>query len=170
MTCLGKIIGGGLPIGAVAGRSEIMRQLAPEGPVYQAGTLSGNPLALAAGLATLKTAAAERPYAALALKAETMARGLSPRNEEVAAWHTVSHGGLFTIFFTPGPVRNLADARTCSTEAYARFFHGMLGKGFYLPPSQFETCFVSAAHSEADVRSFLEAARALLDGSAAAPR
>ncbi len=167
LTCLGKIVGGGLPIGAVGGRAGIMDRLAPLGDVYQAGTLSGNPVAVAAGLATLRTLLAEDPYARMAALGETLARGFdeAARRRGVAA-HCAQLGGLFTVFFGEGPVRNLADARRCDAAAYARFFRRMLDAGIYLPPSAFETCFLSAAHTPADIARFLAAAaRALASSS-----
>ena len=160
LVCLGKIIGGGLPIGAVGGRRDIMRQLAPLGPVYQAGTLSGNPVAVAAGQATLDLLVREQPYLRMAALGERLATGL--RNAAAiagVALHVPRLGGVFTPFFTAKAVRNLADAKLCDTEAFAAFFHGMLRRGFYLPPSQFEVAFVSAAHTDADIRRFVAAAR-----------
>ncbi len=159
LTCLGKIIGGGMPIGAVGGRADVMKQLAPEGTVYQAGTLSGNPVAVAAGLATLTMLARENPYPALErlgrLLQEGIARCLVPG---VLSAHCVRRGGVFTLFFGDPPLRILADVKRCDTRAYASFFHGMLQRGIYLPSSQFEVCFLSAAHTEADVDRFLSAA------------
>lgn len=128
LTCMGKIIGGGLPVGAVGGRRDIMDLLAPLGPVYQAGTLSGNPLAMAAGIATLKELKKTRPYSTLKRRTEKLVAGLPARVSQM--------GSLFTIFFD--------DARK-----YPRFFHALLEEGVYFPPSQFEVCFVSAAHSDA---------------------
>ena len=127
LTCLGKIIGGGLPVGAVGGRVDLMDLLAPLGPVYQAGTLSGNPLAMAAGLATLKELKKTRPYPALKKRTEKLVAGLPARVSQM--------GSLFTIFFD-------------DPRRYAGFFHALLEEGVYFPPSQFEACFVSTAHSE----------------------
>ncbi len=158
LTCLGKIIGGGMPIGAVGGRAEIMECLAPLGPVYQAGTLSGNPIAVAAGLSTLRTVIETNPYPAV--------EGLGKSLEEGIARHAMSRnvplrcvrlGGMFTIFFSTQPVRHRAEAKRCDTRAYACFFHEMLERGFYLPPSQFEVCFISAAHTEEDIQRFVRA-------------
>lgn len=128
LTCLGKIIGGGLPVGAVGGRRDIMDLLAPLGPVYQAGTLSGNPLAMAAGLATLKELKRTRPYSILKRRTEKLVAGLPARVSQM--------GSLFTIFFD-------------DERKYPKFFHALLEEGVYFPPSQFEVCFVSAAHGDA---------------------
>lgn len=163
LTCLGKIIGGGLPIGAVGGRREIMQCLAPCGDVYQAGTLSGNPVAVAAGLATLRRIASTPPYERIAQLADRLVCGV--RNAAAATGRSVcinAVGGMFTLFFQDGPVRNLPEAKQSDTEAHARFFHGMLERGFYLPPSQFEVTFVSAAHTETDIDAFVDAAAAVL--------
>ncbi len=164
LTTLGKIIGGGLPLAAVGGRADIMRKLAPLGPVYQAGTLSGNPVAVAAGLATLRILERTDPYLALERLGAMLADGLAG----VAAglrtpFHCARLGGVFTPFFCPAPVRNLAQAKAADTRLYAAFFHGMLERGFYLPPSQFEAAFISTAHTETDVAAFLDAARQCLE-------
>lgn len=159
LTCLGKIIGGGLPIGAVGGRRDIMETLAPLGPVYQAGTLSGNPVAVAAGLATLNALIDDPPYERLMRLAGMLADGVRAIVADAGIELDVATlGGMFTIFFQPGPVRGLADAKRSDTDAHARFFHAMLEHGIYLPPSQFEVCFVSAAHTEDDIAAFVEAA------------
>ena len=159
LTCLGKIIGGGLPIGAVGGRAAFMDSLAPLGDVYQAGTLSGNPVAVAAGLVTLKMLRDDPPYADMERRGRRLAEGLTAlAKSKGVAFHAAQLGGMFTPFFCDGPVRNLADAKTCDASAHAAFFNHMLEQGFYLPPSQFEVGFVSAAHSDADVDAFLEAA------------
>ncbi len=159
LTCLGKIIGGGLPVGAVGGRSEVMERLAPNGPVYQAGTLSGNPVAVAAGLATLRVLIEEDPYPELDRLGRLLAEGM----ERLAAGsgrpvHCRRLGGVFTVFFGPRPVRNREEAARCDTAGFGRFFHRMLGRGIYLPPSQFEAAFISAAHREEEIGSFLAAA------------
>jgi glutamate-1-semialdehyde 2,1-aminomutase len=159
LTCLGKIIGGGLPIGAVGGRRDIMDALAPLGGVYQAGTLSGNPVAVAAGLATLSLLLELNPYARLERLTETLAKGMDQAAKRTAApLHAARKGSVFTPFFRKEPVRNLTDAKACDTAAYARFFHRMLDQGIYLPPSQFELSFLSTAHTDKDVEQFLEAA------------
>jgi glutamate-1-semialdehyde 2,1-aminomutase len=154
VTTLGKIIGGGLPMAAYGGRAEIMRKIAPLGPVYQAGTLSGNPLAVAAGLATLRYLIAH-PEVYTTLEA---------RAAELTAWTppgvTVNRvGSMFTFFFTPGPVTDWESAKQCDTARFGKFFHFLLERGVYLAPSQFEAGFVSAAHSEEDIRATVNAAR-----------
>jgi len=157
LTTLGKIIGGGMPLAALGGRKEIMQRLAPIGDVYQAGTLSGNPVAVAAGMKTVELLIEENPYEKLPTLGKQLAKSFQGL-EDV----TLSQlGGVFTPFFGPEPVRNLADAKKCDTEAYGRFFHAMLEHGFYLPPSQFECAFISAAHTEADIDAFTSAARSI---------
>src|SRR5579863_6194880 len=154
LTTLGKIIGGGLPLAAYGGRAEIMRKIAPLGPVYQAGTLSGNPVAVAAGLAMLRYLMAH----------PEIYETLEARSAQLCAWTppgvTVNRvGSMFTFFFTPGPVTDWDSAKRCDTARFAKFFHFMLERGVYLAPSQFEAGFVSAAHSEQDIRATVEAAR-----------
>ncbi len=155
---LGKIIGGGLPLAAVGGRAKWMRQLAPTGPVYQAGTLSGNPLAVAAGLKTLELLEHEDPYGRMAELGSALAVGVST----IAAEHGLpvtcqSFNGVFTPFCTDRPVLDLEDAKACSTKLYAQLFHGLLERGIYIAPSQFECNFISAAHTAGDVDEFLSA-------------
>jgi glutamate-1-semialdehyde 2,1-aminomutase len=164
LTCLGKIVGGGLPVGAYGGRREIMELVAPAGPVYQAGTLSGNPLAMAAGIATLNELRRPGRYAELERKATLLADGLALvlQQAQVPA-QLVRLGSLFTIFFTTCPVANYADARTSDTRRFTRFFWNMLHQGIYLPPSQFETCFVSLALEDSMLEETVQAARAALD-------
>jgi len=158
LTCLGKVLGGGLPVAAFGGRREIMDKLSPVGGVYQAGTLSGNPLAVAAGLATLRDLS-PKSYArleALGARLEERLRRIL-RDRRVRA--TLNRAGsMWTIFFGVDHVRNFDEASAADTKAYARFFHGMLERGFYLPPSQFEAAFVSLAHSEAEVDGAADAA------------
>jgi glutamate-1-semialdehyde 2,1-aminomutase len=159
LTCLGKIVGGGLPVGAYGGRADVMALMAPDGPVYQAGTLSGNPLAMAAGRATL--ALLERPgvYDRLESLAARLEQGLVKAASENGVELTVNRvGSMLTPFFCPGPVSDLAGARRSDTARYARYFHAMLERGVYLPPAQFECAFVSTAHSEEDVDQTIEAA------------
>jgi glutamate-1-semialdehyde 2,1-aminomutase len=159
LTTLGKVIGGGLPVGAFGGRADVMSSLAPEGPVYQAGTLSGNPLAVASGLATLDVIAEEPPYARLEALAARLAAGLADAAAAAGIAITLnSEGSLFSPFFTAGPVYDFASASAQNTEGYARFFHGMLRRGISLPPSAFEGWFLGAAHTEADVDRTIEAA------------
>jgi glutamate-1-semialdehyde 2,1-aminomutase len=169
LTCLGKIIGGGMPIGAIGGKGKIMRSLAPLGPVYQAGTLSGNPVAVAAGQATLELLRKENPYPALEAHGERLAAGLAAAAAAKGVALQAPHlGGMFTPFFTGEEVCDLAGAKTCNTRAHAAFFHGMLDRGFYLPPSQFEVGFVSAAHTAADIDAFIAAGTQALDAAAKA--
>lgn len=151
LTCLGKIIGGGLPVGAFGGRADLMERLAPAGDVYQAGTLSGNPLALAAGIAMLTELAEPTFYERLEARGvafEELLRPLLDRYADRLSYNRV--GSLSTIFFRPGGVRSNADAKTADTATYARYFRGMLERGIYLPPSQFECLFLSMAHSDED--------------------
>ena len=163
LTCLGKVIGGGLPAAAYGGRRELMDRLAPDGPVYQAGTLSGNPLAMAAGLETLRRLDAPGIYERLSAVSAQLAAGLREAAEfEGVELHTASVGGMFGFFFHPGPVRNFAEARKADAERFRLFFAAMLESGVYLPPSPFEACFVSLAHRPADVEKTLVAARAAL--------
>jgi len=163
LVCLGKVIGGGLPIGAVGGGADLMEQLAPTGPVYQAGTLSGNPIVMAAGIATLDALADGRAYR----RAEELARHLenglvtAVRRGGIAA-SVVRVGSMVTLFFRSDPPRNYAEAKECDAEAFARFHQGMLERGVLLPPSQFETWFVSSAHTEADIDQTVLAAHELL--------
>lgn len=153
---LGKVVGGGLPLAAVGGRAKWMRQLAPTGPVYQAGTLSGNPLAVAAGLATLDELEQTMPYDQMAELGSALAVGVSTLAAEYGVPVTCqSFNGVFTPFCTERPVRDLADAQSCDTALYAKIFHGLLDRGIYIAPSQFECNFISAAHTETDVDAFL---------------
>jgi glutamate-1-semialdehyde 2,1-aminomutase len=160
LTCLGKIVGGGLPVGAYGGRAEVMDHVAPSGPVYQAGTLSGNPLAMAAGVATLDVLQGTGTYARLEALTRRLCGGLERAAKAVAVPATVNRAAsLFTVFFCPGPVTDYASAKTANTAGFARFFHAMLDRGFYLPPAQLEAAFVSLAHSEADIDATIAAAR-----------
>lgn len=159
LTCLGKIIGGGLPVGAFGGKKEIMEHLSPSGPVYQAGTLSGNPLAMSAGYAALSVLKEEQPYDALAAVGRKLAEGLRGLAEKHGVPVTVNQfGSLLTVFFTDRPVACYADATTSDTEKFARFFSVMLENGVHLPPSQFECWFLSTAHTQADIDKALAAA------------
>jgi glutamate-1-semialdehyde 2,1-aminomutase len=148
---LGKVIGGGLPLAAVGGKASLMEQLAPSGKIYQAGTLSGNPLAVAAGLKTLEVLERDNPYPHMAALGKQLATTL---NQKAESYHCAQLGGVFTLFFAQGPIRNLVEAKLCDTKAYARAFHHALEAGFYLPPAQFEAAFISAAHTEADIDLF----------------
>lgn len=161
LTTLGKVIGGGLPVGAYGGRTDWMDLVAPAGPVYQAGTLSGNPLAVAAGLKTLEIIHRPGFYEGLESAAARLAEGLVAKARKAGVPLTVNRvGSMFTVFFTSSPVTDYAAAKRCNTEAFGRFFRAMLERGVYLPPSQFEAAFVSAAHSEEDIAETLEAAAA----------
>jgi len=164
LTCLGKIIGGGLPVGAYGGKREIMSWVAPEGPVYQAGTLSGNPLAVAAGIATLTALRKPGTYRRLeqttaglveGLRSAAAVRGIPVQINRV--------GSMFTVFFTSTPVSDFATAKTSDTARYGKFFRSLLEQGIYLAPSQFEACFVSLAHSMKDVNATIRAARAAFE-------
>ena len=162
LTCLGKIIGGGLPVGAYGGRADVMELMAPSGPVYQAGTLSGNPLAMTAGLWCLSELSA-RLYRHLAKLGAQLAAGLADAARDAGvAMQVNGFGSLVTPFFTSRPVRDYASAASADTAAYARFFRGMLDRGIYLPPSQFEAWFVSGAHTEKDIGRTVKAARETL--------
>lgn len=165
LTCLGKIIGGGLPIGAVGGRKDIMQCLAPLGRVYQAGTLSGNPVAVAAGLATLRILKNDNPYPVLEQRGAQVAKGLNAAaREHNVKMRCAALGGMFTPFFGSASVTDLKSAKLCDTRAYAKFFHGMLDRGIYLPPSQFEVGFISTAHTKDDIQAFIRAASDALRG------
>jgi glutamate-1-semialdehyde 2,1-aminomutase len=163
LTTLGKIIGGGLPVGAFGGRADIMAQLSPEGPVYQAGTLSGNPLAMAAGIATLRGLQAPGVYAHLEALGERFTTGMATVFSRHHVPHVTAHrGSMVGFFFVEGPVTNLTSAKTADTALYGRFFHAMLDRGVYLAPSQFEAGFLSTAHRTDDVDRTLDAADAAL--------
>jgi glutamate-1-semialdehyde 2,1-aminomutase len=161
LTCLGKIIGGGLPVGAYGGRREIMEQVSPLGPVYQAGTLSGNPLAMAAGVATLRLLAEPGVYEHLENLAARLVKGMVEAARTAGVPYTANRvGSMFTGFFCAEPVNDYATAKRSDTHRYARFFHTMLDRGVYFAPSQFEAGFMSLAHTEADVDTTLENALA----------
>lgn len=162
LTCLGKIIGGGLPVGAVGGRAELMDQLAPAGPVYQAGTLSGNPVACSAGVATLDLLTNES-YAALEKSAALLEAGLRDAIASNGVHATVQRvGSLLTLFFGVDEVRDFAAASRSDTAAFARFFRAMIARGVNLPPSQFEAWFLSLAHGTTEVERIVEATREAL--------
>lgn len=159
LTTLGKIIGGGMPVGAFGGKRAIMEKLAPLGPIYQAGTLSGNPVAMAAGLATLELLSTPGFHTELAAKTQRLCDGLATaaRHADVALT-THSVGGMFGIFFTGEPVTTYAQAVACDIERFKAFFHGMLAEGVYLAPSAFEAGFLSSAHTDADIEATVSAA------------
>ncbi len=152
LTTLGKIIGGGLPVGAYGGKKEIMDSISPVGPVYQAGTLSGNPVAMTAGIATLEALKDGKIYKELETKSQRLAAGMEKvcKDAKIPAYHT-RVGSMLCTFFTEQPVTDYATAKKCNTARYAKFFHGMVDKGFYFAPSQFEAVFVSAAHGEKEI-------------------
>ena len=159
LSCFGKVIGGGLPVGAFGGRAEIMDCLAPLGPVYQAGTLSGNPVAMAAGIAALEELAATNAYARLEELGAALEAGLKEAARAAGVPVQFNRcGSMFCGYFTTEPVHNLADAMRSDRERFKQYFHGMLGRGIYLAPSQFEAGFLSAAHTPADVEKTVRAA------------
>jgi glutamate-1-semialdehyde 2,1-aminomutase len=152
MTCLGKVIGGGLPVGAYGGKAEIMNMVAPEGPVYQAGTLSGNPLAMTAGIETLKILSRKDTYNRLFSKAEALEKGLKDASKKAGVKTKFYRAGtMFCTYFTDKEVIDYTTARMADTEKFSRFFRGMLDRGIYLAPSQFEAGFISLAHTDRDI-------------------
>jgi glutamate-1-semialdehyde 2,1-aminomutase len=163
LSCFGKVIGGGLPVGAYGGRADLMDQVAPTGPVYQAGTLSGNPLAMRAGIETLDILGESGAYDRLESASAALEAGMVEAATAAGAGVTVNRvGSMMTAFFNPDPVRDFSGASRCDTERYGRYFHAMLERGIYLAPSQFEAAFVSLAHGEAEIRATAEAARGAL--------
>jgi len=159
LSCFGKVIGGGLPVGAYGGRADLMDQIAPAGPVYQAGTLSGNPMAMRAGIETLDVLDEPGTYDRLEKTSASLQAGLEKAAREAGVPAKVNRvGSMLTTFFTPANVTDSISAKRCDTERYARFFHAMLTQGIYLAPSQFEAAFVSTAHTESDVEATLAAA------------
>ena len=170
LTTVGKIIGGGLPVAAYAGRAELMNQVAPLGPIYQAGTLSGNPLAMRAGIATLKELSKPGFYTRIDERAKKLVTGLRKALADTGIVAQVnSIGSLATIFFAPEAVSSYAGAKRSDTKVYARFFREMLQRGIFLAPSQFEAAFVSAAHTGADIERTINAAREALNSISAQP-
>jgi glutamate-1-semialdehyde 2,1-aminomutase len=160
LTCLGKIIGGGLPVGAYGGRADVMALLAPDGPVYQAGTLSGNPLAMTAGIETLTALCEPDVYATLERRSARLAAGVADAAKAAdVPVYSSRVGSMFTTFFTDTPVVDYATAKTANTRRYARFFNAMLSRGVYLAPSQFEAGFLSLAHDDEAIDRTIEAAR-----------
>jgi glutamate-1-semialdehyde 2,1-aminomutase len=164
ITILGKVIGGGMPVGAFGGRAEIMDYLAPDGPVYQAGTLSGNPVAMAAGLATLEEIAKPGFFTALTQSTDSLLQGLTKSAQEVGvAFTTNQAGGMFGLFFSEEPrISSFAQVMACNQEQFKKFFHGMLAAGIYLAPSAYEAGFVSSAHSAEDIERTVQAARKVM--------
>lgn len=168
LTCMGKIIGGGLPVGAYGGKKEIMMHVAPVGPVYQAGTLSGNPLAMAAGMAILDELAKPGVYEEIEAKTKKLVQGLQAAADKAGVKIALNQSAsLFTIFFTETPVDSYKAAMTSNTGQFKVFFQAMLGQGFYLPPSQFECWFVSQAHSDEDIENTIKAAEIAFQAVAA---
>ena len=163
LTVLGKIVGGGLPVGAYGGRADVMKQVMPAGPVFQAGTLSGNPLAMAAGIATLQELRDHPPYARLEKLGAQLAAGLSETANAVKLPHQLARvGSMWTLFFTAQPVTDYDSARLSDTTRFARFFWAMMDRGVYLPCSQFEAAFISAVHTEQQIAQTVKAARQAL--------
>jgi glutamate-1-semialdehyde 2,1-aminomutase len=163
LTVLGKIVGGGLPVGAYGGRADVMRQVMPTGPVFQAGTLSGNPLAMAAGLATLKELRDHPPYGKLETLTRLLADGLTKAARDAGVPTCLNRvGSMWTLFFTSGPVTDYDSAKTSDTARFARFFWALMDRGVYLPCSQFEAAFTSAAHTKRHVEQTVAAAREAL--------
>jgi glutamate-1-semialdehyde 2,1-aminomutase len=159
LTVLGKIIGGGLPVGAYGGRKEIMDLIAPSGPVYQAGTLSGNPLAVTAGIATLKQLKTRGVYKKLEERSAALAKGFGEAAKKAGVPLTQTRvGSMLTSFFTSGPVVDWNTVKQSDTKRYGQFFHRMLEQGVYLAPSQFEAAFLSTAHTPADIEKTIRAA------------
>jgi glutamate-1-semialdehyde 2,1-aminomutase len=162
LSTFGKVVGGGMPLGAFGGRRDIMEKIAPLGPVYQAGTLSGNPLSVAAGLVTLKKIAVPGFYEALTAKTKSLVDGLSAvAQQRGVTFSAQSVGGMFGLYFAATPPTSYAEVMACDKDAFNRFFHAMLEKGVYLAPSAFEAGFVSAAHSDADIAATVAAADAI---------
>jgi glutamate-1-semialdehyde 2,1-aminomutase len=163
----GKVMGGGFPAAAFGGRAEVMQRLSPVGPVYQAGTLSGNPVATTAGLATLRLAT-DDVYAHLASVADTLREGVADAFDAAGVAHRIqSTGSMFSVFLTDRPVRDFDDASTTDVAAYGAFFHAMLDQGVHLPPSAYESWFVSAAHDDRAVQAVLDALPAAARAAAA---
>jgi glutamate-1-semialdehyde 2,1-aminomutase len=160
LTCLGKVIGGGLPVGAYGGRREIMEMVAPQGPVYQAGTLAGNPLAMAAGIATLEALRDDVAYQRLEIQAIFLEDGIRRAAEESETPVRINRAGsMLSMFFASEPVTDFASARRADSDRFAAYFRQMLGRGVFLPPSQFETMFISLAHTDDEIAATIEAAR-----------
>lgn len=168
LTTLGKIVGGGFPVGAYGGRADLMRRIAPEGPVYQAGTLSGNPVAMAAGLATLREIGRHGFYDGLEARTARLLGGLQDAARRQGVAVTVDHAGsMWGIYFAPGPIRNYSDAKQTDTALFARWHKAALDRGVFLAPSAFEAGFVSGAHADADIDFTIQQLDAALDDARA---
>jgi glutamate-1-semialdehyde 2,1-aminomutase len=160
ITVLGKIVGGGYPVGAYGGRADIMKKIMPAGPVFQAGTLSGNPVAMAAGIATLRELRENPPYERLEKASAKIEAGLRKAATDAGIPHSLNRvGSMWTLFFTPTKVVDLETAKTSDTKKFGRFFWAMMDRGVYLPCSQFEAAFTCAAHSDTDIEATIAAAR-----------
>ena len=163
LTTLGKIVGGGLPLGVFGGKREIMQHVLPAGKVFQAGTLSGNPIATAAGIAMLTSLKETPPYERLEKLAARLATGLSEAAANAGIEHCVNRvGSMLTLFFNPGPVTNWDSASKCDTEMFSKYFWGLLDRGVYMPCSQFEALFISNAHTEDDIEHTIKMAKEVL--------
>ncbi|MCK5487248.1 MAG: aminotransferase class III-fold pyridoxal phosphate-dependent enzyme, partial [Desulfobacterales bacterium] len=164
LTCFGKIIGGGMPVGAYGGKLELMANVAPQGSIYQAGTLSGNPVAMAAGIATLEQIQKDGFYDKLDQKAKRLLDGLAQAAEKAGIPVQAKRvGSMLGFFFTDKEVKNFDDAKTCDLDKFARFYNGMRENGIYLAPSQFEVLFLSAAHDMEHIEATIKAAENVLD-------
>jgi glutamate-1-semialdehyde 2,1-aminomutase len=163
LTVLAKIVGGGLPVGAFGGRADVMKHVLPAGPVFQAGTLSGNPLAMAAGIATLQELRDHPPYARLEQLGERLANGLHEAARSAGLKHSLARvGSMWTLFFTDSPVIDYDSAKQADTARFGRFFWAMMDRGIYLPCSQFEAAFISGAHTDKNIDQTIAAAREAL--------
>jgi len=163
LTTFGKVIGGGMPVGAYGGRRDLMQQIAPSGPIYQAGTLSGNPIAMAAGLAVLELIQQPGFHQQLEQRTRQLVEGLQQVADAAGVPFSSTHvGGMFGLFFTGEKVTSFAQATGADTAAFNRFFHGMLARGVYLAPSAFEAGFMSSAHGDAEIEATLAAAREVM--------
>ena len=164
LSCFGKVIGGGLPVGAYGGKKDVMSQIAPQGPVYQAGTLSGNPVAMAAGIATLEELKKDGVYAALNAKSERLAVGLAEAAQKANVAAKAGHvGSMLGMFFTDQNVANFDDAKTCDLDFFSKFYQAMRQEGIYIAPSQFEVLYVSVAHTDDDINATIQAAERVLE-------
>jgi glutamate-1-semialdehyde 2,1-aminomutase len=165
LTCFGKIIGGGLPVGAYGGRRDLMEQIAPQGPIYQAGTLSGNPLAMTAGIATMKELMKPGFYEAMEAKTERLIKGLTQAAQKTGIKASPRRvGSMFGMYFTDQTVTNFTEAKTSNLDHFTAYYTGMLEKGIYLAPSQFEAGFMSIAHTDEQIDTTIQAAEDVMKG------